>query len=404
VLVVGSIHGNETAGHAVVRRLRRFAVPAGVQLWTLMTANPDGVARGTRQNVHGVDLNRNFPYRWRRQGVRFSPFYSGPSPLSEPESRAVRRLVWRIRPHLTIWYHQALRLVDLGSGADPAIVRSYARRVGLPARTIGFLPGVATRWQNRRFPKTSAFVVELPGGRLTPRAAERHARAVLSVARSQFPIAHGTSAPVETVAAHTQPPRSAGSRRPRIVSRSIPFGAKRKAEMAAYARRHYGLRTYRLIHPHVIVIHFTETRTFQSTYNTFAPDVPDSELHELPGTCAHFVIDRDGTIYQLVPISIMCRHTVGLNWTAIGIEHVGFSDAEVLGDRSQMRASLRLVRWLRCRFRIKVRDVIGHNESLSSPYHREKVPALQHQTHADFKRADMQVYRRHLAETGACGE
>jgi protein MpaA len=187
VLVVGSIHGNETAGHAVVRQLRRLAVPAGVQLWTLRTANPDGVARGTRQNAHGVDLNRNFPYRWRRQGGRFSPFYSGPSPLSEPESRAVRRLVRWISPHMTIWYHQALRLVDLGSGGDPAIVRAYARRVGLPARTIGFLPGVATRWQNRRFPKTSAFAVELPGGRLAPRAAARHARAVLSVARSQFP-------------------------------------------------------------------------------------------------------------------------------------------------------------------------------------------------------------------------
>ena len=136
---------------------------------------------------------------------------------------------------MTIWYHQALRLVDLGSGADPAIVRAYARRVGLPARTIGFLPGVATRWQNRRFPKTSAFVVELPGGRLAPRAAASHARAVLSVA-----IARGTSAPVETVAAHTQPtPSSAGPRRPRVVSRSIPFGARRKTEMAAYARRHY---------------------------------------------------------------------------------------------------------------------------------------------------------------------
>ena len=58
--------------------------------------------------------------------------------------------------------------------------------------------------------------------------------------------------------------------------------------------------------------------------------MPDSELHELPGTCAHFVIDTDGTIYQLVSTSIMCRHTVGLNYTAIGIEHVGTSDAQIL--------------------------------------------------------------------------
>jgi N-acetylmuramoyl-L-alanine amidase len=187
------------------------------------------------------------------------------------------------------------------------------------------------------------------------------------------------------------------------VSRPIPFGPKRKAEMVTYAERHYGLRTYRLIHPHVIVIHFTQAPSFQSTYNTFAPDVPDSELHELPGVCAHFVIDKDGTIFQLVPVSIMCRHTVGLNWTAIGIEHVGFSDAQVLHNRKQMSSSLRLVRWLRCRSLIQIRNVIGHNESLSSPYHHEKVTALQRQTHADFKHADMQIYRGRLRVAGACG-
>ena len=99
----------------------------------------------------------------------------------------------------------------------------------------------------------------------------------------------------------------------------------------------------------------------------------------------------------------MCRHTVGLNWTAIGIEHVGSSDAEVLGDHAQMSASLKLVRWLRCRYGIPVHDVIGHNESLSSPYHREDVPALRTQTHSDFDRADMDVYRRRLAAAGGCG-
>ena len=51
----------------------------------------------------------------------------------------------------------------------------------------------------------------------------------------------------------------------------------------------------------------------------------DAELHELPGTCAHFIVDKDGTIYQLVALTIMCRHTVGLNWTAFGIEQVGLS-------------------------------------------------------------------------------
>ena len=129
--------------------------------------------------------------------------------------------------------------------------------------------------------------------------------------------------------------------KPRIVWNPIPFGAKRKAEMKAYAERHYGIDSYKLVHPHVIVIHYTVTPSFQSTFNTFAPDVPDPELHELPNTCAHFVVDQYGEIHQLVSINIMCRHTVGLNWTAIGIEHVGYSDAQVLDDRTQMRASLR---------------------------------------------------------------
>jgi beta-N-acetylhexosaminidase len=189
---------------------------------------------------------------------------------------------------------------------------------------------------------------------------------------------------------------------PPIVWDPIPFGAQRKAEMLAYAERHYGLDTYKLIDPHVIVIHYTETPDFQSTYNTFAPDTPDPELHELPNTCAHFVIDAEGIIHQLVPLDIMCRHTVGLNWTAIGIEHVGYSDRQVLDDPRQMIASLRLVRWLRCRFQIPVGDVIGHNESLTSPYHHEDVPSLRTQTHSDFKHADMQVYRSALRALGAC--
>jgi N-acetylmuramoyl-L-alanine amidase len=58
------------------------------------------------------------------------------------------------------------------------------------------------------------------------------------------------------------------------------------------------------------------------------------------------VIDRHGTIYQLLSARILCRHTVGLDWTAIGIEHVGTSEALVLGNRRRMAASLRLTRML----------------------------------------------------------
>ena len=183
--------------------------------------------------------------------------------------------------------------------------------------------------------------------------------------------------------------------KPHVVWKPIPYGAQRQAEMAAYAKRHYGIDSWRL-HPKVIVEHYTGSNSFSAAWNAFAANTPDRELGGLPGDCAHFIVDRDGTIYQLVRLSVMCRHTVGLNYVAIGIEHVGTSDAEILHDRAQIKASLKLSAWLVDRFHIRIRNVIGHNESLSSPYHKELYKPWAHQTHADWKHADMQVYRRKL--------
>jgi len=175
--------------------------------------------------------------------------------------------------------------------------------------------------------------------------------------------------------------------RPHIVWKPIPFGATRKAEMARYAERHYGIDSY-VLHPKVIVEHYTATTSLASAYNTFASDAPDAERH--------FIIDRDGTIYQLVRLDIMCRHTVGLNYVAIGIEHVGTSDAQILGDAAQMRSSLALTAWLMSRYRISLKNVIGHNESLTSPFHKELYAPWRRQTHGDWRRADMNVYRARL--------
>jgi len=175
------------------------------------------------------------------------------------------------------------------------------------------------------------------------------------------------------------------------VWKPIPFPDSRKMEMAAYAREHYRLDTFLLEHPQVIVEHFTATSSFRVAYNTFASNAPD--LGQLPGTCAHFLIDADGTIYQLVPLDLMCRHTVGLNWTAIGIEMVGLSDQQILGRARQIAAATRLTLWLMQRFGIQLRNVIGHNESLTSPLHRELVPSFRCQTHADWSHADMELFR-----------
>ena len=181
--------------------------------------------------------------------------------------------------------------------------------------------------------------------------------------------------------------------RPTIIQRPIPFDAKRRADMRAYSRRHYGDATARLTDPHVIVLHYTVTPTLAATIEVFAPNRPDVSFHELPGLCAHFVIDDDGTIALLAALGLRCRHTVGLNWTAIGIEHVGSSDADVLDRPAVRRASLRLVRWLRCRYDIERSDIIGHAESLDSPYHHEQVAAMAGQTHEDLQPATMRRYR-----------
>jgi protein MpaA len=173
-LVVGCIHGNECAGIAIVRRLERLGPVEGVDLWLVSDANPDGHAAGVRWNARHVDLNRNFPWRWRRLGGTYD---SGPSPGSERETKIAMRLILRVRPKVTIWFHQHLNMVVLTSG-NLGLQRRFARLAGLRTGRLPRFPGTATGWQNARLPGTTAFVVELPAGRLGPRAAARYARAV----------------------------------------------------------------------------------------------------------------------------------------------------------------------------------------------------------------------------------
>ena len=182
VLVVGAIHGNEPAGLAVVAALRKLRPVPAADIWLIRDLNPDGRRAGTRQNARGVDLNRNWPYKWEPIGERGDTYYSGPRPLSEPETRMARRFILRLKPDVTIWYHQHMSLV-YWTGRHKRIHKRYARASGLPLVRKPKLPGAATRWQNHRFPHTASFVVELPAGSLSKKAAKRHARAVVAVSR-----------------------------------------------------------------------------------------------------------------------------------------------------------------------------------------------------------------------------
>jgi beta-N-acetylhexosaminidase len=166
--------------------------------------------------------------------------------------------------------------------------------------------------------------------------------------------------------------------------------------MRRYARRHYGIDEYRLLDPRVIVLHLSVSNSAESVFQAFARNVPDPELGELPGLCAHYVVDSDGRIFELVSRRLMCRHTVGLNYVSFGIEHVGLRHSDVMDNPRQLRASLRLVSWLQERYGIRTRNVIGHNESLRSPYHRERVARLRSQTHGDFPTSVARRYRKLL--------
>jgi len=161
VLVVGCIHGNECAGMAVTRLLVGLPRPIALDLWVIPNLNPDGLARGARGNARGVDLNRDFDAFLAR------------------ESRIARDLIRRLRPDVTVWFHQPQALVRAW-GRSRTTARRYARLAGASYRALRWPPGAATRWQNGLGQK--AFVVELPAGQLSDEAADRHAQAVLRVA------------------------------------------------------------------------------------------------------------------------------------------------------------------------------------------------------------------------------
>jgi protein MpaA len=181
ILVVGCIHGTEPAGEAITRRLRSLAPPTGAVWWLVDEFNPDGCLAGTRQNADGVDLNRNAPWRW--QPLPRGTYYSGPHPLSEPESRAINSLIKRLRPAVSIWYHQHATMVDSSSGGDPAIESRYARTVGLPFLAYPFVPGSITSWQDATFPNDTAFVVELPAGPLPASSVALHVAAIIALSK-----------------------------------------------------------------------------------------------------------------------------------------------------------------------------------------------------------------------------
>ena len=185
VLVIGVIHGDEDAGMAIVDELRAEPVPDGVELWIVESMNPDGQTNQVRSNDNGVDLNRNFPYKWGPIGVPGDSQFAGTGPASEPETQAMVNFMTQLQPDITIWYHQDLFVVNPSQGRDGRIRERYAELTGLPMGEItgGTYTGIAATWARNQFRPDDgvAFIVEL-GPTLSPIEAITHADAVRTIA------------------------------------------------------------------------------------------------------------------------------------------------------------------------------------------------------------------------------
>jgi hypothetical protein len=184
----------------------------------------------------------------------------------------------------------------------------------------------------------------------------------------------------------------------RIVRRRIPYGPARRAQMAAYSARHYGDRSWWL-RPRTIVLHYTAGPTMESAWALFASNAPNGG--ELPGTCAHYIVDKDGTVYALVPPTVRCRHAIGLNDNAIGVEMVqeagpssSWADRQILARPTQIRAAVGLVARLQRRFGIPARRVIGHAMANASPDFHDRLGWRN--DHTDWLAADVAAFRRLL--------
>lgn len=160
VLIMASIHGDESETTVVVSEALRCLPRGDLQAAVILCANPDGMLRGTRGNARGVDLNRNFPtsnwtrdpvfYKTRKNDPRDIALTTGSEPASEPETQALLALIDRVKPRAIVTLHAALACIDDAGGSH--LGRQLAARCSLPLLTeIGYAtPGSMGTWASER--------------------------------------------------------------------------------------------------------------------------------------------------------------------------------------------------------------------------------------------------------------
>ncbi|RUR16263.1 N-acetylmuramoyl-L-alanine amidase [Legionella sp. km535] len=171
-----------------------------------------------------------------------------------------------------------------------------------------------------------------------------------------------------------------------IHQKPIQFGKERIALTREYQLTHYGIDSQSIeIEPQMIVVHWTCIPSLDVTFRIFdSSKLPSSSPRrsDLPGdlnVSSHFVVDKDGSIYQLMPETWMARHVIGLNHYAIGIENIGGVDGKDDLTPEQVKANAFLVCYLKKKYPT-IHYVIGHNEYLNyknTPLWLEKDPTYQ---------------------------
>ncbi|NUR08750.1 MAG: DUF2817 domain-containing protein [Nocardioidaceae bacterium] len=152
VVVISTMHGNEPRTRLIPMSIRDGRPVRGVDLWLVPIVNPDGLARHTRKNAHGVDLNRNFPWRWARLTGNYN---SGPRAASEPETRALMRFFGDVRPRRIVSFHQPLHGVDTSTRESRPFAIRLAGGLDLPRKRLtcgGVCHGTFTMWYMHRYP------------------------------------------------------------------------------------------------------------------------------------------------------------------------------------------------------------------------------------------------------------
>lgn len=149
----------------------------------------------------------------------------------------------------------------------------------------------------------------------------------------------------------------------RIIDKPITWNAEREKLSIQYLKDRHGLeKAIATIEPKMVVVHWTAIENIEVTFDVFNPPTLGGRA-DLTGASnlnvsSQFLIDRDGTVFRLLPDTTFARHVIGLNYLAIGIENIGSDDMPL--TKAQLLANEKLIRYLKRKYPIDY--VIGHHE------------------------------------------